>query len=324
MNCQLYLALAPLQLAEPGLPSPSLERLLAVGGIANRQELFESALCRAFGISQQSDWPVAPLSWLGEGNDPAAFYWLCADPVHFVLQRDYFSLSDPVPLSLSRQEAQALIAALNRHFEVDGLQFHFAGSGRWYLRLNKEPAMSTSMPVTVIGRDVSAYLPQGAGAAKWNRLLNEMQMLLHDHPVNQAREANGELPVNSLWLSGGGVLPAKLEVSPRRIFANNALAKGLAITANLPCVDLPENAEALLKPALLNQTQADVVLVLDSVDEVEFKWFLPLLTALRRRKIRQLTLHFSVRDQTLSVNIRPRDLWKFWRRPKPLKDCFSW
>ena len=184
--------------------------------------------------------------------------------------------------------------------------------------------MSTSMPATVIGRDISAYLPQGAGAAKWNRLLNEMQMLLHDHPVNQAREANGELPVNSLWLSGGGVLPAKLAVGPRHIFANHVLVKGLAITANLSCSELPQNAEALLTPALLNQTQADVVLVLDSVDEAESKWFLPLLTALRRRKIRQLTLHFSVRDQTLSVNIRPRDLWKFWRRSRPLRDCFSW
>jgi len=30
--------------------------------------------------------------------------------------------------------------------------------------------------------------------------LNELQMQLHDHPLNQAREARGELPVNSLWL----------------------------------------------------------------------------------------------------------------------------
>ena len=29
-------------------------------------------------------------------------------------------------------------------------------------------------------------------------------MLLHQHPVNEAREARGELPVNSFWLSGCG------------------------------------------------------------------------------------------------------------------------
>ncbi|MCB1639923.1 MAG: hypothetical protein KDI15_13865, partial [Thiothrix sp.] len=30
----------------------------------------------------------------------------------------------------------------------------------------------------------------------------ELQMLLHQHPVNQARERQGQLPVNSLWLWG--------------------------------------------------------------------------------------------------------------------------
>jgi hypothetical protein len=29
-------------------------------------------------------------------------------------------------------------------------------------------------------------------------------MLLHEHPLNQAREARGELPVNSVWISGIG------------------------------------------------------------------------------------------------------------------------
>jgi hypothetical protein len=35
-------------------------------------------------------------------------------------------------------------------------------------------------------------------------------MLLHTHPINDAREARGALPVNSFWLSGTGVLPPAL------------------------------------------------------------------------------------------------------------------
>ena len=41
---------------------------------------------------------------------------------------------------------------------------------------------------------------QSAGDA----LLNEAQMVLHAHPVNEAREARGEPAVNSLWLWGAG------------------------------------------------------------------------------------------------------------------------
>jgi hypothetical protein len=38
----------------------------------------------------------------------------------------------------------------------------------------------------------------------WQRILTEIQMALYAHPLNQAREARGELLVSSLWLWGGG------------------------------------------------------------------------------------------------------------------------
>lgn len=328
MNCHLYLALSPVQLAEPASPQPSLERLLAVGGVKHKQELFEIALCRAFGITQQRDWPIAPLSWQGEGNDPAGFYWLCADPVHFQLQRDYFSLSYPVPLALTAMEAQALLEALNRHFLQDGLHFCSTRSslssntGRWYLRLEEAPVIETSLAMNVVGRDVTTFLPQGEHAAQWHHILNEIQMLLHDHPVNQAREANGELPVNSLWLSGGGVLPGTAVPDDKPgsniIFTDHPLAKGMARAADFPCLDLPENAKALSGSA-----QDDIWLVLDDADEAESKWFAPLLAGLREGNIRQLSLHFALADQMLNVLVQPRDLWKFWRKPKSLKACFE-
>jgi hypothetical protein len=327
MNCHLYLALSPVQLAEPALPQPSLERLLAIGGVKHKQEVFETTLCRAFGIAQQRDWPIAPLSWLGEGNDPAGFYWLCADPVHFQLQRDYFSLSYPVPLALTAMEAESLLETLNRHFLQDGLHFFSSRSssphfGRWYLRLAEVPKIKTSLAMDVVGRDVTTFLPQGEHAAQWHHTLNEIQMLLHEHPVNQAREANGELPVNSLWLSGGGALPGKAvsddQLGSKIIFTDNPLAKGMALASNLPCFDLPENAKALSGVG-----QEDVWLVLDDADDAESRWFAPLLAGLREGKIRQLSLNLGLADRILNVLIQPRDLWKFWRKPKSLKTCFE-
>jgi hypothetical protein len=39
-------------------------------------------------------------------------------------------------------------------------------------------------------------------------------MLLHQHPVNDAREARGALPVNSFWLSGcGPAQPATADIT---------------------------------------------------------------------------------------------------------------
>ena len=35
-----------------------------------------------------------------------------------------------------------------------------------------------------------------------------MQMLLYTHPLNDAREARGALPVNAIWFSGTGALAA--------------------------------------------------------------------------------------------------------------------
>jgi len=56
----------------------------------------------------------------------------------------------------------------------------------------------------VIGRNVDAWLPRQPEAKRLRRLQNEVQMLLHRHPVNAAREAAGALAVNSFWLSGCG------------------------------------------------------------------------------------------------------------------------
>jgi hypothetical protein len=312
MIFNLYLTLSR-QLA---LPMPSLLRLLAIGKVENSKQTLELALCRSLGVVPQQDWPLAPLSWLGEGNDASGCYWLRADPVHLVLQRDCFSLSDPVPLAVMPQQAQALVSSLNQHFALEGLLFHIGNSGRWYVRLTMSPAIHTSLPEAVINRDISQFMPQGKDAARWARLLNEIQMLLFEHPVNQEREARGEQTVNSLWFSGGGVLVDKLDASDLTIYAHDALTKGLARVAHLPCLAVPENAVAL------DKTQSNIIVVLDNPAEVERAWFAPLLQSLRHGQIAQLGIHLAVQGQLLQVLVKPADGWKFWRKTRPLEDYY--
>jgi hypothetical protein len=64
----------------------------------------------------------------------------------------------------------------------------------------------------VIGRNVDAWLGTAPALQAIRRLQSEVQMLLYTHPLNDARLARGQLPVNSFWLSGCG--PAQAPSGP--------------------------------------------------------------------------------------------------------------
>lgn len=147
----------------------------------------------------------AALAWQQLGNDAADCYWLYAVPVHLVLQRDTFSMSAPVPLPLDQAEIDTLTGALNKHFEAEGLKF-FWHENYWFLRLASNPNIQTNSPENATNKDIDAFLPTGEGAIHWAAFVNELQMLLFTHPVNQAREAKNLPTVNSIWCYGGGSL----------------------------------------------------------------------------------------------------------------------
>ncbi|MDD5385037.1 MAG: hypothetical protein PHG89_09180 [Gallionella sp.] len=144
--------------------------------------------------------PIAPVSaafdGLGEGC------WLRADPVHLRLQRDQLVLLPDVEVGAG--EAAQLCVALNEYFVGQGMEFFTPHPQRWYVRVDRLPDIETVSLMQAAGCNVRGLLPKGAEAASWHRIFNEIQMLLFAHPVNEAREARGELPVNSLWLWGGG------------------------------------------------------------------------------------------------------------------------
>lgn len=62
---------------------------------------------------------------------------------------------------------------------------------------------------------LEVFLPQGRDLKCWQTLLTELQMLLHTHPVNQARVARGARPINSFWLDQN----ARAEQIPTKLLA---------------------------------------------------------------------------------------------------------
>lgn len=321
VNLKLYFSQSLALLTDGEGAQPALQRLLAAGSRTLLSEPLPAVLCREFGMNPQADWPLAALSWLGESNDPGVDYWLQAEPVHLVLQRDYFSLSHPVPLALSRAHAETLTMDLNQHFAADGLQFQLgrepAQDARWYLRLPEAPQMRTTLPQQAVGRDIRPFLPQGADAPFWQRLTNEIQMLLHDHPVNQAREARGLLPVNSVWFSAGGVLPAGVASAHGYMFSDLPLAIGLAQAAGLQLGKLPRDGSSVMN------IDGNCLVALADVQDAEQRWFGPLLRAMQSRKLKRLELYLGMEDRVLAVRLHWSDLWRLWRKPQPLSACFS-
>ncbi|MFJ5444621.1 hypothetical protein ACIKP9_00100 [Methylobacillus methanolivorans] len=276
----------------------------------------EVYLCQQFGVSKQQDWPMAALARLGAGLPADHAYWMLVSPVHLLLQRDSFALSQPAPLALSIDECEALRNSLNRHFEGEGLEFMPGAQGHWHLRLQSMPALATTPIGMVAGRDITSWMPQGDDAQRWRQLTNEMQMLLFSHEVNQAREARGELAANSVWLHGGGILPGTGQSLNCAVYSEDVSVKGLAILAGL------RHATDTNLHAVLQDAQERAV-VQSAYTNLGAGWSSVCWQALRARRLQQLDLYFSWFDRMLHVRLKPMDVYKFWRKPIALEAYFD-
>lgn len=312
---------------------PDLAFLLAR---ARRQSMsgasLEAWLCARFGLETAGDLPVAALTLLAEHGQPGDAWWLRADPVHLEAGHDRLVLTGPEALDIDRVEAEALVAALNTHFAGGTFSFHHIEPDHWYLRLPAPLEVRTHALPETMGRSIAGRLPEGPDAPRLARLMNEAQMLLHAHPVNQAREARGQPAINSLWLWGGGRLPAVTGRPCARLWADDLLAKGLALASDTPWSELPPGGTGLLQ----TQAEGPQLVVLDRLRRptahgdadawrhalrvLEERWFKPLAHAFRRGRIAALTILALAPRHGMRFELGPSARWKFWRRLRPLGD----
>ena len=218
------------------------------------------------------------------------------------------------------------------HFDCADIVEHFGQAmlfypvypARWYVRLEKAPDMHTTPAAAAHGVAIDEMLPSGPDAVRFHALMNEAQMLLHEHPVNAEREARGELALNSIWFWGGGVIDAERARPFSTVFSDDPLARGLALAAGIPALALPKDAGSALAAV---GDEGRVLAVADAPREAQLRgrsaalerdWFLPLLVALKSGRIGMLTLHLCGADSLLEVETVRSDLRYFWRRRKPL------
>jgi hypothetical protein len=312
-----------------GLALPALSRLIARARSERFAALsFEGWLCQAFEVEQQRDWPVAPLTLALDGGEAGTDYWMRADPVHLRVDRDSVVLLENTLFDITASETALLVETLNAHFAADGLVFQALAPKRWYVRISQPPNLQTSMLSEVAGQDVRNHLPTGSDAGAWHRIFNEVQMLLHGHAVNDAREANGNPAVNSVWFWGGGTLPRVPGRHFGAVWSTDVLAQALATAASVRAASAPDRAAAWLDAAratgdahhliVLNElatsaTYEDAATWRTGLEALEAHWFAPLLEALGS-VVTSLSIVAIGPAACWRFEVKRGDLMRFWRR----------
>lgn len=302
-----------------GLHLPALEKLLARGKASTLPaEILEDRLCAAFGAQS-----VAPIRAVSDGLEVGEHYWLCADPVSLHLQSaQMLLLPDVAP---SGEDATALCNILNEHFAGTGLYFFAPHPQRWYVQVIAEPRMTNAPLRQVAWRDAKFHPPQGEDAMHWQRILTEVQMLLHGHPLNLARAARGELLINSLWLWGGG---RAIPLAPAfdAVGGDDSLVGAFTRAAGMQQI---ESLQALLDGQYANGLwvcnaagealqRGDLYAWREAVQQVERQFAQPLLQALQGGRLQRLTLDVMREHDTRRFVLTRSAAWKLWRGAKPL------
>lgn len=305
------------------LALPGLEALLARAAQKREaKEAFETTLTGLFGLEQA---PFGALRLLGETEGQIARdgHWLCADPVHLRFHHERIILADAGAFDLEETEAEALIASLNAEFADIG-EFRMASARRWYLRLTEATDHAAPPLSAMAGKRIDGDL--AGKQSKLARWLNEVQMFLHGHPVNEKRQAEGKPAVNSLWLWGAGPLPAPADPGFAAVWSTDPLAAGLARASGIPQRPAPNSLDALLAHAAPDEAQ---LVVLDqllphvlyeegdawrkTMQTLDEQWFAPLDRAIGRQ-VNELTLIAPTIYGKLTFAVDGKNRWKFWQR----------
>ena len=287
--------------------------------VSDEQQLFT-----LFGIAAAAgDWPVAAVTRLVDVGESNNSYWLRADPVHMQPSRDQVVMFGNRHLNVRNEEMTQLREEFNKLFAEDGLHLETPVNHRWYLRVGHPPQITTTPLHAVLNQNIHSYLPQGADALHWHKLLSEVQMLFHSSSVNEQRRQRRQPEINSLWLWGGGVLPTCSAVQWQRLWSNEVLSRGLARLAQVNESSLPATGEEWLEQATESghnlavidgaRQLDDVIEWQEFVGELNHSWFAPLLAALKRGDLNTITLISD--GQRFELN--RKQLRRWWKRRRP-------
>lgn len=251
---------------------------------------------------------AGPIGRLIDGaNDAEGAIWMRADPIRLMPDLNAVWVR---PAAGMEADHPALPELIELFAEAD-LAFELSGPERGYLRLASVPDCRFQPPQALAGQSLDHALPEGPDARFWKRLLNEVQIILHQY--------RDQSEVSGLWFWGAGMLPDRSVLQPRYQNIYSSDRESLALADWLGLSHQVRTAHTLSAPNLLNGSliwwEADSSLSADDNLQALASWLGPLWRRLLSRRINAMELAGSERAWRLST----AQAWQFWRRRAELE-----
>jgi 2,3-bisphosphoglycerate-independent phosphoglycerate mutase len=146
---------------------------------------------------------------------------------------------------ISSADAAELIKTINAELGGGEVEFYPGVSYRhlmvWHGGKEK---MRTTPPHDITGRPTAGCWPEGAGAERLRRLMEQSRAILAAHPVNHRRQESGHQPASAIWLWGQGRRPAVPTLKTRfgldgSVISAVDLVRGIGVLAGLEVINVP-------------------------------------------------------------------------------------
>ncbi len=304
--------------------TPVLDALLRRSGVlVSQPQALEEAVLHAFGLDPAAN-IVAPLTKLADVDAPGDTLreqaWLRADPVHLAISRDNAQLFDSHVVNPTAEEMAAIAETINQHFERDGIVVTFPDPARGYIATDANNLPQSTPLWKMGGANVFDNLPLSNTRTNWRAVSNEIQMLLHEHPVNMRRAEVGTPAINALWIWGGGTLSQALEANDpaleppvfTNVVARLVLARGLGLAHQLPVATLPpaldvaalgERTLVVLHTATREVRAQSRETWPNEVAAIERDWIAPAVAAVDAGQLERLTILLPSESVSLVLEI---------------------
>lgn len=121
-------------------------------------------------------------------------------------------------LHITKEQSLALFESVKYLFAENKIKLIAINDDHWVISLPQCFATSLDSPKLLSYQPLHDHWPKEEKNKKLRQLLNEVQMLWHEHPVNIERKAQGLREINSPWIYGGAH-PQQLQAQPQYPYA---------------------------------------------------------------------------------------------------------
>ena len=258
----------PLQLAD----TPNLDRMVQEGCSGSVQTIPEN--CKAGN-------EISYLSLLGydpEKHDIGPAYFdalaiglnlkdgeipLCCNFVTLQASHNDMVMKDYTADHLSSEESINYLNALQTQISDFGVTFYPGVGPHNIMVMNSKPfTKRLTSPNELIGEGIRKFMPADAEFKDLIYIINQAQIILHNHPVNKKRKLESLDSANSIWLWGNGkngTLPSfkKKYGKSGSLISASLLFQGMAKSADLRVVKV-EGASGFAETNFENKVKAAI------------------------------------------------------------------